>query len=146
MSEESSSVILDFKKSDIEALLTDLEIPEFCWPINDLWKVQVRALDENYCGDCYLDKLYSFVSINQRKQFAYASNIVEEFFTYIYGDEILDIFGELDDEDFCCMCERWTVLVCSNFMSSYDGSDINDYVKYIDEQIGLHIGTIPAEP
>jgi hypothetical protein len=146
MSEESSSVILDFKKPNIQALVAALATPEFCWPINDLWIVQVCALDEYYCGDCYLNELYSFVSISQRKTFAHYSEMREGSYENIYCDEIINILEGLEDDDFCCRCERWAVIVCSNFESGYDGSNVTDYVKHIQEHIDVHQGTISAEP
>jgi hypothetical protein len=152
MNEEASYTIVDLKRLDIEALVIASTVPEFCWPINNFWTLQVHALDRTYCAECYLDELYGFVLASQRKFFADNTTIREGLSVYIYGDMVIDILDELEDQEFCCRSERWAVIACSNADSTleqsraYDGSDIAYCVNFINVQIDLHQGKAPAEP
>jgi hypothetical protein len=137
---------LKLKRTDIANLVEAYAVPEFCWPVNDFYTLQLKSLGLLYCVECYEQELREFACPIQRRRFAHHTEIEEDYIEGICGDEVIELISAIGD--YCCKCERWSVVFCIDCESMSDQIPcvMDCQVNYVKELINLYRGPIPADP
>jgi hypothetical protein len=91
MNDTKHAQILNLTKTDIEELVAAYCVPEFCWPINDLYTLQYSSLGLNFCSKCYQIELNELVCPVQRSRFINHTNKYEDVSRCVYGNQIIEL-------------------------------------------------------
>jgi hypothetical protein len=110
MSAAKDYQFLKLKRADVDNLVLAYAVPEFCWPVNDFFTLQMKSLGLLYCSECYEQELREFACPIQRKRFIDHTIIDEDYIEGICGDEVIELIYAIGN--YCCKCEKWSVVFC----------------------------------